>query len=330
MPSSDLLLTLVRAGGRGDQASFRRAVEAIIAEERSKQHHVLAEKLAAQLEMGKAPSGNGTTNGTSYAGHVQNFIYEISPRQSLADLILPDPVLSSCAEVIEEQHRGDLLRSHGLEPRNRVLLVGPPGNGKTSLAEALANALMVPMYVVRYDAIIGSYLGETASRLRKLFEYVCTTRCVLFFDEFDTLSKERGDIHETGEIKRVVSSLLLQVDAMPSYVVLVTATNHPELLDRAVWRRFQLRLELPSPTQAQIKEWLRRFEERIGHKMKPSITSIAQQLKGASFAEVEEFGSDVLRRKVLDMHDADLQEIIHQRLVHWKTRFQPEHHIEEA
>lgn len=330
MPSSDLLLTLVRAGGRGDHASFRRAVEAIIAEERSKQHHVLAEKLAAQLEMSKASSGNGTANGTSYSGHVQNFIYEISPRRSLAELILPDPVLSGCAEVIEEQHRSDLLRSYGLEPRNRVLLVGPPGNGKTSLAEALANALMVPMLVVRYDAIIGSYLGETASRLRKLFEYVCTTRCVLFFDEFDTLSKERGDIYETGEIKRVVSSLLLQVDAIPSYVVLITATNHPELLDRAVWRRFQLRLELPSPTQAQIKEWLRRFEERLGRKMKPGITSIAQQLKGTSFAEVEEFGSDVLRRQVLAGPDADLQEIISERLAQWKSRCQPDDHAGEA
>jgi AAA+ superfamily predicted ATPase len=282
-----------------------------------------------QLEVSK-PVGNGTSNGTGQAGIVQNFIYEVSPRRSLADLILPDNVLSNCAEIIEEQHRSDLLRSYGLEPRNRVLLAGPPGNGKTSLAEALANALMVPMFVVRYDAIIGSYLGETALRLRKLFEYVSTIRCLLFFDEFDTLSKERGDIHETGEIKRVVSSLLLQVDAIPSYVVLVTATNHPELLDRAVWRRFQVRLDLPSPSQSQIREWLRRFEERIGQKMKPTIASIAQQLKGASFAEVEEFGADVLRRQVLAMPTANLQEIISQRLEHWNSRFEPDTQAGEA
>jgi SpoVK/Ycf46/Vps4 family AAA+-type ATPase len=323
MASADLLLTLIRAGRRGDQATFRRAVEAIIAEERSKQHHVLAERIAAQLELSKAPSVNGATSGATSPPHVQNFIYEISPRRSLSDLILPDEVTSSCAEIIQEQHHSDLLRSYGLEPRNRVLLVGPPGNGKTTLAEALANALMVPMYVVRYDAIIGSYLGETASRLRKLFEYVCTTRCVLFFDEFDTLSKERGDVHETGEIKRVVSSLLLQVDAIPSYVVLITATNHPELLDKAVWRRFQLRLNLPSPSQAQIREWLGRFEERLGEKLKPGVTSIAQRLNGASFAEVEEFGLDILRRKVLQMSEANVQDIVSQRLAHWKARYQP-------
>jgi len=95
---------------------------------------------------------------------------------------------------------------------------------------------------VRYEAVVGSFLGETSSRLRRLFDFARTHPCVLFFDEFDTLGKERGDVHETGEIKRVVSSLLLQIDALPSYVVVVTATNHPELLDRAVWRRFQMRL----------------------------------------------------------------------------------------
>lgn len=117
-------------------------------------------------------------------------------------------------------------RSYGLEPRHRLLLVGPPGNGKTSLAEGIAEALMLPFLVVRYEGIIGSYLGETASRVARLFDYVRTRQCVLFLDEFDTLGKERGDPQETGEIKRVVSSLLLQLDNLPSHVLVVTATNH--------------------------------------------------------------------------------------------------------
>ncbi len=121
-----------------------------------------------------------------------------------------------------------------MEPRHRVLLVGPPGNGKTVLAEAIAEALGVGFFVVRYEYLIGSYLGETASRLRRILDYARTTPCVLFFDEFDAIGKERGDTHETGEIKRVVSTLLMQVDDLPSYTVLIAATNHPELLDRAV------------------------------------------------------------------------------------------------
>lgn len=111
--------------------------------------------------------------------------------------------------------------------------------------------------------VIGSFLGETSSRLKRLFDFVRTHQCVLFFDEFDTLGKERGDTHETGEIKRVVSSLLLQIDALPSHVVVITATNHAELLDRAVWRRFQLRLEMPAPTLAQKEDWFRRLQEKL-------------------------------------------------------------------
>ncbi|GAB6064725.1 hypothetical protein JCM30394_34600 [Deferrisoma palaeochoriense] len=224
-------------------------------------------------------------------------------------------------ELVEEQLRADLLRSHGLEPRHRVLFAGPPGNGKTSLAEAIADALCVPFLVVRYEALIGSYLGETAQRVGQVFEYARSRQCVLFFDEFDVVGKERGDVHETGEIKRVVSSLLLQVDALPSYVVVIAASNHPELLDRAVWRRFQLRLELPMPRQGQIEEWFRRFQARTGHELGHSARSLAQSLNGVSFAEIEEFGLDVLRRMVLAGPAADPRAITKACLDYWKKRF---------
>ena len=214
-----------------------------------------------------------------------------------------------------------MLRSHNLEPRNRVLLAGPPGNGKTSLAEAIADALNSPLIVVRYEGIIGSYLGETAQRIGQVFEYARSRRCVLFFDEFDTVAKERGDQQETGEIKRVVSSLLLQVDALPSYVVVVTASNHPELLDRAVWRRFQVRLELPMPRQGQIEEWFKRFEVRTGYNLANSPRSLAMKLKGLSFAEIEDFGMDVLRRVLLNQPDANVKQITEQRLRQWSKQF---------
>jgi SpoVK/Ycf46/Vps4 family AAA+-type ATPase len=152
-----------------------------------------------------------------------------------------------------------VLRAAGLEPRHRILLIGPPGNGKTSLAEGVAEALLVPLLIVRYEEVIGSFLGETASRLAAVFQVARSRRCVLFFDEFDTVAKERGDEHETGEIKRVVSSLLLQVDAVPSHAVVVVASNRPELLDRAVHRRFELRLELPLPGRAARTAWFERM-----------------------------------------------------------------------
>ena len=328
MARSDLLLSLVRAGTTGDAPRFRKAVEALIVEERAKKHSVLAGQLTEQLEQRiNAPNestnghhGNGRGNGSAPTPYqsVQDVFFEIVPRRALTDLVLSSAVRSIVRELVEEHHRQELLRSYNLQPRNRVLLTGPPGNGKTSLAEAVAQSLSVPLIVARYEGLIASYLGETAGRLRRLFDYVRSRACVLFFDEFDTLAKERGDIHETGEIKRVVSSLLLQIDNLPSHVVVVTATNHPELLDRAVWRRFQVRLELPPPTAALAEEFLGRFFQDLGQPLRISSKTISRALKGASFSELEDFTCDVARRHVLALPESDLNKIVSQRLRQWE------------
>ena len=295
---------------------FRRTVEAMIAEERERQHHVIADRLAEHLSA--RPNG---PRGPSADAPLGSFD-ERHPERILEDVILPETAAGALRELVEEQHRADLLRSHGLEPRHRVLLAGPPGNGKTSLAEAIAGELALPLLVVRYDGIIGSYLGETAVRLARLMEYVRSRRCVVFFDEFDAIGKERGDEHETGEIKRVVSSLLLNVDALPAYVVVVAATNHPELLDRAVWRRFQLRLELPAPDAAATAAWVKRFEQRSQLKLGLSSKQVQQHLVGLSFAELEEFGLDVQRRIALLGAESNIRAVVSSRLEQLSTRFQ--------
>lgn len=317
MARSDLLLSLVKSGTQGDQNLFRRTVDAIIAEERGKQHHVLAEQLQDVFRHNNklVASPPIPTNG-SY----QSLLHEIIPQRRLDTLILPASVSRACREIIEEQQRADLLRSHNLEPRNRILLIGPPGNGKTCLAESLAQELGIALLTVRYEGVVGSFLGETASRLNKLFDYVSNRPCVLFFDEFDTLGKERGDVHDTGEIKRVVSSLLLQIDRLPSYVVVVAATNHQELLDRAVWRRFQLRLELPRPTSVQISEWFRLAGERWKLPSTLSPRSIARLVKFESFAEMEDFALDIVRRIALAQGQQEASSVLAERIEQWKLR----------
>lgn len=322
MARADLIVNLVRAGTQGDQNLFRSTVEAIAAEERAKQHNQLADRLEANLRAAVArPKSNEVVR--SFDGGHGGLLYEIEARRTQDSIFLPDEVRQGIVELIEEQQRCDLLRSHGLEPRHRLLLSGPPGNGKTTLAEAIACELMVPLFVVRYEAVIGSFLGETSSRLKRLFDFVRTHQCVLFFDEFDTLGKERGDTHETGEIKRVVSSLLLQIDALPSHVVVVTATNHAELLDRAVWRRFQLRLSLPGPTLEQKTQWFARFQERLGTSLGLSPKTLATRLPVSSFSDLEEFCQDVYRRYVLALPDNNLRGIINDRLRQWKSRLLP-------
>lgn len=179
---------------------------------------------------------------------------------------------------------------------------------------------MMPLYVVKYDSIIGAYLGETALRLRKLIDFVSTRKCVLFFDEFETLGKERGDTHETGEIKRVVSSLLLQIDDLPSHVTIIGATNHPELLDRAVWRRFQIRMNLPMPTRANISLWLEKFQQKHNINFEFSSETIAKKLLGSNYSEIEEFGLSILRKHVLSLPDTNVRRIISDELKNWSNR----------
>ncbi len=321
MARADLLADLVAHGMSGDRARFVRTVEALVAEERAKKHTVLANRLSDLLASSPRPSENGRAGtGRALEQRVSDLYQETIPSRALRELLLPPDVQAVIGEVVAEHNRVDLLRSYSLEPRSRLLFIGPPGNGKTSLAEALAESLMVPLLRVRYDGIIGAYLGETAVRLRRLLDAARTRKCVLFFDEFETLAKERGDTHETGEIKRVVSSLLLQIDDLPSHVIVVGATNHPELLDRAVWRRFQVRIELPMPTRSRLAEWFAKFEKRLKQPLGYSPDTLAKKLYGVNFAEAEEFATSVMRQYVLGLPDSNVRQIVDATLKTWQSR----------
>jgi SpoVK/Ycf46/Vps4 family AAA+-type ATPase len=326
MARADILFSIVKSAISSDTLSLRKAVEALAADERSKNHRILADRLIELL----SSQVNQTNKSTPFIQNgTKDLVYEMIPEKCFNDLVLEEGVLELCRELVEEHNRSDLLASYGLEPRHRILFVGPPGNGKTTLAEAFASELMYPLIVVRYENIIGSYLGETASRLQKVFETARSRKCVIFLDEFETLGKERGDSRETGEIKRVVSSLLLQIDRLPSHTVVITASNHPELLDRAVWRRFQVKVQLPPPTKEQRIVFLKQFENRSSFSFKTAYPALADKLSGISFSEIEEFCIDVLRRCILDHRQDEPKDIIKSRLINLQNRFVPNHRENE-
>ena len=322
MARADLILDLIKNSFAGNKYQFKNVAEAFIAEERSKQHLQLANRLQSELDaiLRSADKDLQDRNVTAaaVAPVVNNFLQEIPVRKSFDSLILPSEVNKIIELFIEEQFRVDLLRSYGLEPRHKIMLVGKPGTGKTSFAEALAERLMIPLFMVRYDALIGSYLGETAMRLRQLFDFVSTRKCVLFFDEFDTIGKERGDSHELGEIKRVVSSLLLMTDSLPSYTIVIGASNHPELLDRAVWRRFQLRVELPMPDKDSIQRWLAMFQKKYSFDFQYSLPKLATELLGNNFGDIETFALTVMRRFVLSLPDGNIKDFVKEELENLK------------
>ena len=322
MARADHLVSLVRASVAGDRETLRAAAEAIVADERAKKHHVVADRIERAL--GTVPvTPPPLTTSQPQVGPGRDTIIEIEPRVRFDDLLLSLPARENGRQLIEEHVRADVLRAHAYEPRHRILLSGPPGNGKTSFAEAIAEALGLPFFVVRYDALIGSYLGETNARLRKLFDYVRTQPSVLFFDEFDAIGKERGDTHETGEIKRVVSFLLMQLDQLPPYVIVIAATNHAELLDRAVWRRFQMRLAFPEPDRKLLEVFLDRIICGWPEAPRMSLQKIAARLGEVSYAEALDLCQNVRRRQILGLGEISIDDALAKELELWKSRVRP-------
>lgn len=291
-----------------DRNALQRAMKAIISE---------SQRSAGQAALpGMAPKAALPLAATMHPPlpeRIAELVYEMVPRRRLADLVLAPHVVEEVQEFLHEYSNEALLRSHSLEPRHKLLLIGPPGNGKTSLAEALATELGLPLLLVRYDAIVDSFLGETSSRIRRLMDYATLNPCVLFFDEFDAIGKERNDAQETGEIKRVVGTLLMQMDRLPSHAVVICATNHPELLDRAVDRRFQFKLEIDRPGPAELALWFTRFVASLGNE-KVGITArqFASHMSGANMSAVEAFVLDVKRKLVLSRGSLSASQVIKQ------------------
>ena len=323
MARSDLVLKLVQSGLCGDSIAVRRVAETIAVDERCKKHDGIAvaiEDVLQRSRMGRIGSDNGDRRRFLPLSQMNGseFLYEKTPTKKLDELILSQRLRGIIDDFCEEYLRADLLADYSLCPRNKLLLVGAPGNGKTSVAEGIAEKIMVPLCVVRYESIIGSYLGETAMRISKLFDLVKTKRCVILLDEFDAIGKERGDVHDVGEIKRVVSTLLLKIDEIPHHVIVIGATNHPELLDRAVWRRFQLRIELPRPTTKELHELVKSFERRTRLKFDFPLADAIAGLGVSSFAEAEELCLSILRKNVLHLPGESLEKSARAVLKDWK------------
>ncbi|MBF0165519.1 MAG: ATP-binding protein [Magnetococcales bacterium] len=301
MASGNLLRQLIRSGSEGNLDAFKKASEEVIREEREKHHHLLANDLEKILY------GRASSTSQPFLSLVKQVpsdkerglpLLQIrEPLRRLEDVILSDENRSLIDEVLEEYHRQEVLKGHGLAPTDRLLFCGPPGCGKSLTAEVLASELGLPLAVVRIDSVVSSYLGETASNLRQVLDFVASVPMVALFDEFDALAKERADVADHGELKRVVNAFLQLLDAYNGRSLLVAATNHEGILDAAVWRRFDEVLVFEPPNLEQLRRLLACKLRGLRRNFEVDSSEITGLFKGMTQADVER----VLRRAAKEM-----------------------------
>lgn len=301
MATGKLLRQLIKSGIEGNAEAFRAATEEVIREERAKQHHLLANDLESLLygrprALGRAP---GRPLETPPVDRERNLpLLDLrEPVRRLEDVVLADETRAAVEKVLQEHHHQERLASYGLRAADRLLFYGPPGCGKTLTAEVIASELGLPLAVARIDAVVSSYLGETAANLRKVFDFAAANAAVVLFDEFDALAKERADEAEHGELRRVVNAVLQMMDAYVGRSVLIAATNHEAMLDLAVWRRFEEVLLFEPPNIEQLRRLLALKLRGVRREFEVEDTAVTALFEGMTHADVER----VLRRAIKDM-----------------------------
>ena len=316
---AELIEDLIIAHCSGDEKKFGDAVKALAADEEKKGNIILAGKIRkAYADRKKSKPIYEINQNTAY--FVQSAtprdkdslleLYEIiHPEVTLDDIILPESQKNILKQVIREQKEADQLLMHNLQPVNRILLCGPPGCGKTMTAYAIASELGLPVAYVRLDGLVSSYLGQTSTNLRKVFDSVRNQKIILFLDEFDAIAKKRDDSNELGELKRVVTTLLQNFDNLQNNVFLIAATNHEHLLDPAIWRRFNvtITLELPNTLQRKslLEKWFKEYNVPAGEQINfRQLADISEGLNGAQIRELASAsGKAYLLNKSLNTED---------------------------
>lgn len=255
MATAEQLKALIRCHAEGDDARFYAIAMQVAASEARGGHGRFAQELRELVDRAKAAASTPPRTPPSQPmvlvqprGELAGLLTFSYPKARLADMALGKSLAGRLERVLLEQRQRERIRQHGLAPIRKLLLIGPPGTGKTMTASALAGELGIPLFTIQLHALITKFMGETAAKLRLVFDAIHATRGVYLFDEFDALGGQRGSGHDVGEIRRVLNSFLQFLEHDVSDSLLVGATNHDEILDRALFRRFDAVIEYSPPS----------------------------------------------------------------------------------
>ncbi|RZI40341.1 ATP-binding protein [Herbaspirillum sp. HC18] len=320
MASADQLKALLKSHIDGDDSHFFSVAMQVAAHEAKLGHGKLAEELRDMIDAAKTRRGQGESGKLVQfgkpRGELATLLSVSYPATRLVDMVLDVGVETQLQRIIKEQRSFTKIREHGLSPRRKLLLVGPPGSGKTMTASALAGELGIPLFLVRLDALITKFMGETAAKLRQVFDSVADVRGVYFFDEFDAIGSQRGLANDVGEIRRVLNSFLQMIEHDHSNSLIIAATNHPEILDYALFRRFDDVIQYELPDREQVATLLCRRLGRFKAKrsgMKRAVAE-AEQLSYAELCRaVDEAIKDAILHDSASVSEDDLVKMLRER-----------------
>ena len=316
MASAEQLKALLAAHLEGDDDRFFSVAMQVAAHEAKVGHNKLAQELRSLIDDSKKrrsidPAVNRTRR------ELGNLLEVSSPKSRLGEMILRKDLEEQITRIIREQRYAAEILAHGLTPRRKILLVGPPGTGKTLTASVLAGELRLPLFKVRLDGLITKFMGETAAKLRQIFDSTDRTRGVYLFDEFDAIGSQRGIANDVGEIRRVLNSFLQMIEQDSSHSLVIAATNYPYILDHALFRRFDDVLHYVLPNWSEIAQIL---EKRLVHRASKGIDwdNLGNFAVGLSYAEVSRAADEVLKEKLInkrgEIYEAHIREMLMERI----------------
>jgi SpoVK/Ycf46/Vps4 family AAA+-type ATPase len=299
MASGDQIKAMLRAYKDADENQLMTLALQIAAREAKAGHNKLAGEIRELVDQVKAHGPDAIvisrkpTPIRQPKGELADLVHVVYPETQLDDLILEGDTRSRLDRVLHEQRQSSLLAEHGLEARRKLLLIGPPGTGKTVTAAALASSLSLPLFTLRLDSLFTRYMGEATAKLRLIFDSIQQVRGVYLFDEFDAIGQQRATANDIGELRRILNAFLQLVEQDASNSLIVAATNHPKILDAALFRRFDDVLQFSLPTPEEFVELMRRRTPKKYRTI--NWDAVAKLSDGLSYADARRAYDDAMK-----------------------------------